>query len=85
MSEKLRVSEYTYIAVPLKNIWNRRLVRKVKIAIKHRVLSHPGSKINRFFILIQHQAVAAGWKTGDMKSHFEKSRPIFIDLRIPAA
>lgn len=61
ISKRLRkVPRYTYIAIPLKNIWNRRLMREVKIAIKHRVLSYSGSIIIRFFVLLQHQAVAAG-------------------------
>jgi len=30
---KLTVSDYTYVAIPLKNIWNRRFVWKVKITI----------------------------------------------------
>lgn len=72
MGESLRVPDYTYVAVPLKNVWNRRLVWEVKIAIKHRVLSHTGSKISRFFILLQQQAVAAGWKIGDMKLPYRK-------------
>lgn len=72
MNEKLRIPDHTYVAIPLKNIRNRRLVWKVKIAIKHRVLSHPGSKIIRFLILIQRQVAAAGWKTGDMKFTFRK-------------
>jgi len=33
MDENLRVPDYTYVAVPLKNVWNRRFVWEVKIAI----------------------------------------------------
>lgn len=43
---------YTYVAMPLKNVRNRRFVRKIEIAIEHRVLSDLGRKVIRFLVLL---------------------------------